>query len=119
MPTTQDRVDDISRQAHDGVNAGQRYVHQAVDRLADRAADWTDQAAPVVDRVTEKARGVARQGAQWARDNTDRVREQVARASDRTVGYVRDEPVRSVLMAAAAGAVLFAIVRLLSGRSDR
>ena len=118
MHTTQDRLDDVTRQAHDGVDAGQRYAHQAVDRIADRASGWTDQAAPVIDRVTERAQGLARQSAQWARQNSDRVRQQVAQASDRTVGYVREEPVRSVLIAAAAGALLVALVRLISNRSS-
>jgi ElaB/YqjD/DUF883 family membrane-anchored ribosome-binding protein len=35
-------------------------------------------------------------------------------ASDATVGYIKDEPVKSMLMAAAAGAVLMGLVGLLT-----
>ena len=119
MHSTQERLDEAARHAHDGIDSTQRLARRTIDRVADRAADWRDEAAPVVDRITRRAEGLARDGAHWVQEGTDRVRSQVARASDRTVGYVREEPVRSVLMAAAAGALIFALVRVLSGRSDR
>jgi ElaB/YqjD/DUF883 family membrane-anchored ribosome-binding protein len=119
MHTTQERLDEAARHAHDGLDTTQRLASRTIDRVADRAAEWRDEAAPVVDRITRRAEGLARDGAHWVQDGTDRVRSTVVRASDRTVGYVREEPVRSVLMAAAAGALIFALVRMLSGRSDR
>lgn len=119
MHSTQERLDEAARQAHDGLDTTQRMARQSIDRLVDRAADWRDEAAPVVDRITQRAEGLARDGAHWVQEGTDRVRSKVVRASDRTVGYVREEPVRSVLMAAAAGALIFALVRVLSGRSER
>jgi len=72
----------------------------------------------MIDRLTERASDAARAGAEWARDSGDRVRDRMLRASDRTVTYVRDEPVRAVLMAVAVGTVLFAVARMLS-RRDR
>ncbi|MGM9484034.1 hypothetical protein ACS5PN_22760 [Roseateles sp. NT4] len=47
------------------------------------------------------------------------VRSRVARASDRTLGYVRDEPVRSAIAAAAVGTLVFALWHLLSSRNSR
>jgi ElaB/YqjD/DUF883 family membrane-anchored ribosome-binding protein len=38
------------------------------------------------------------------------VKDKVAQAGDRSVGYIRDEPVKSVLIAAAAGAALAALI---------
>ena len=51
------------------------------------------------------------------RDTSQQVRERAVRVSDGTVGYIRDEPVKSVLIAAATGAVLMALVGLM-GRSN-
>ena len=99
--TTQDRLDEIATEAQSGVRSGQRYAQQAVDR------------------VTERASELASQSLDWMRDRGDKVRDGVARASDRTVGYVRDEPARSMLMAAAAGAVVFALISMVAGRSKR
>lgn len=120
MQTTQERLDEAARYAQDGIDSTQRRAHRTLDRLTERAADWRDEAAPVVDRLARRAGTLARDGASWVQDGTERVRSQVARASDRTVGYVRDEPVRSVLMAAAAGALIYALVRMMAGqRSER
>jgi ElaB/YqjD/DUF883 family membrane-anchored ribosome-binding protein len=41
------------------------------------------------------------------------VRDQALRVSDDTRNYIRDEPVKAVLIAAAAGAVLMALLGLL------
>lgn len=119
MSTVQGRVDDATRQAQEGIDATQRYAQKAVSRIADRAAEWADEARPAINRATERAQDWARQGAQWVSDGSDRVRTQVTRASDRTIDYMRDEPLKSVLMAAAAGALLFAVVKLIGGRSER
>ena len=45
------------------------------------------------------------------------LRDQAVRASDKTVGYIKDEPMKAMLIAAAAGAALMALVALL-GRSN-
>jgi ElaB/YqjD/DUF883 family membrane-anchored ribosome-binding protein len=119
MPTVQDRIDELADHTSQAARDAKRVGNQALDRLACSAADWRDEAAPVVDRLSDRASQAARQGADWVRDNSGRVRQQVAKVSDRTVGYVRDEPVRTVLMAAAAGAVIYAFVRLLSSRNER
>ncbi len=119
MHSTRDSHENLAERASQGVRAGQRAGQHAFDRLSEHAADWRDEAAPAVDRLTERAGDMARQGADWVRDSGERVRSQVVRASDRTVSYVRDEPVRSLMMAAAAGALIFALVRLMSGRSKR
>ncbi len=111
-----DREDDAADALSRGLRDGRQTAHRAMDRLAESAADLRDEAAPVIDRFTERAGGAARAGAAWARDSGDRVRERVLRASDRTVDYVRDEPVRAVLMAVAVGTVLFAVARMLSSR---
>lgn len=97
--------DTVARQAHENINGGSQAAHRLID-----------EAAPVIDRLTARAQDMAKSGQDWLHDNSERVRSGVARASDRTVGYVRDEPVRSVLAAAAVGAVVYALARLLLSR---
>jgi ElaB/YqjD/DUF883 family membrane-anchored ribosome-binding protein len=41
------------------------------------------------------------------------VRDQAMRASDGTLNYIKDEPVKAMLIAAAAGAALMALLGLL------
>ena len=113
------RYDDLADRVGSGARAGRASARRSWNRLTDNADDWRDDAAPVIDRLADRATHAVRNSADWMRDNTDRVRTGVARASDRSLNYVRDEPVRALLMAAAAGALVAALVRMLGRRSDR
>jgi ElaB/YqjD/DUF883 family membrane-anchored ribosome-binding protein len=52
------------------------------------------------------------------KESTQQLREKAVQASDTTVSYIRDEPIKAMLIAAATGAALMALVGLL-GRSSR
>jgi ElaB/YqjD/DUF883 family membrane-anchored ribosome-binding protein len=101
-------IQDNLKQSLNGVTEGRNVAEKLLDRVS-------DEARPVVDRLAQNASDAAR----WAREQSDRVRDEVRHASNRSVGYVRDEPVRAVLMAAAAGAVIYALSSYFSGRSRR
>lgn len=47
------------------------------------------------------------------------VRSRVAHASERGLGYVRNEPVHTAIAAAAVGTLAFALWHLLSSRTSR
>ena len=49
----------------------------------------------------------------------EQLRDRAHRASDGTVNYIKDEPVKAVLIAAATGAALMALVALIGRPSDR
>lgn len=111
MPSTASRIDSTARHVQNGVDAGRR--------LAQRAADEMDGAADEVGSLAARAGAAARGGLDWLHDSSERVRTQVARAGDRTVDYIRDQPVRSVVVAAATGAVVYALIQALRGRRGR
>jgi len=52
-----------------------------------------------------------------ARDVAQQMRQRALQASDKAAAYARDEPMRSLLVAAAAGALLMGLVSLMV-RSD-
>jgi ElaB/YqjD/DUF883 family membrane-anchored ribosome-binding protein len=58
-------------------------------------------------------------GLQRARETSQQVRDTAARASAGTVNYIRHDPVKSVLIAAATGAALMALVGLLTRSNNR
>ncbi|KQY88884.1 MULTISPECIES: hypothetical protein [Roseateles] len=82
-------------------------------------SDLYNQAADTSKLALEKVENAARRSIDRLADSVDGMRTQVARVSDRAVGYVHDAPVRSALVAVAAGALVFGLVRLLSSRSSR
>jgi len=114
MPTTKDTLHSASRSAHDGVEAGRRLAKRAAHGLDDSSHDL----AAKVDSVINRAEDMARDSLSWMRDGSDRVRSRVASASEASVGYVRENPVRSVVAAAATGALVYALVSALRGRRE-
>jgi ElaB/YqjD/DUF883 family membrane-anchored ribosome-binding protein len=95
-------------------NATSQATTQAIDQLAEGIDSVRSQAAPALERLVSDAERLTRRGLAAVRDGTQRVGEQTARATDATIGYIKDEPVRSVLIAAAVGAALMALVGLVS-----
>jgi ElaB/YqjD/DUF883 family membrane-anchored ribosome-binding protein len=113
--STTNNLDD---QADSALKSSQRTMHEAVDSLSDKAHDLKDQAAPVLNRVAAKAEELARRSADVARDRAEAIKERALRSSDATIGYIKDEPLKSILIAAATGAALMALVSLLGRNRD-
>ncbi|HKX42897.1 MAG TPA: hypothetical protein VJO99_17200 [Burkholderiaceae bacterium] len=86
----------------------------ALDRLSDRAEAAVDRAGPMLDRLSSRTQESMHRGVDAMRDASDRLRERAGRASDMTVGYIQQEPVKSVLIAAAVGAAVFGIAGLVT-----
>jgi ElaB/YqjD/DUF883 family membrane-anchored ribosome-binding protein len=80
----------------------------------DTSSHLIDQTAESADRAI----GAARRGVAAAREGSHRLMERANHATDSTVTYIRDEPVKSMLIAAAAGATLMALVGLLTRSRD-
>jgi len=111
-------ADDATQGADSAIRSTQRMANEALSTLSDKVHEARDQAAPVINRVAAKAEELARRSADAVRDTSQQVKERAYRASDATVGYIKDEPVKSILIAVAAGAALMALFSLL-GRDRR
>jgi ElaB/YqjD/DUF883 family membrane-anchored ribosome-binding protein len=105
---------------HDIAEGGTRpdggLMHSAdrvLDKLSDTAQDLRHEVSPLLDRAGERAEALARRSSDAIRERTQQLRQQTLRASENTVNYIRAEPVKSVLIAAAAGVALVALLGLL------
>ena len=67
----------------------------------------------MIDRLSDQAEAAAATGMDALRDSSQQLRERAGRATDVTIAYVKDEPVKSVLIAAATGALLMGMVGLV------
>ena len=54
-----------------------------------------------------------------AREMSSHLRDRAYNAGNTTIGYVREQPMKTVLLAVAAGAAIAVLARLLSHRNDR
>ena len=94
-------------------------AQQAHNHLADKAHSAVNSVKPVMERWAKDAESIARRGLDSARDTSRQLRERAAQASDTTVKYIQDEPVKAMLIAAAAGAALVTVISLLSRSRHR
>lgn len=111
-------ADKAADAAGNALRSTQNATNQAFDRMNNTVDDLRDEAAPALNRFTAKAEDLARRGADAVRDTSAQLKEKALQASDTTVGYIKDEPVKSMLIAAATGAVLMGLIGLMT-RSRR
>jgi ElaB/YqjD/DUF883 family membrane-anchored ribosome-binding protein len=112
----QDMADNAAGAAQGAIRSTQRSADQALDRLSEKVDDLRGQAAPLINKVTSQAEAAARRGMEAVRDTSQQLRERALQAQDMTVAYVKDEPIKAMLIAAATGALLMGIISML-GRS--
>ena len=111
-------ADQAAQGADNAIKSTQRFANEALDTLSDKLHDARDRAAPVLNRVAEKAETLARRGVDAVKDGSQQLREKAALVSDSTVGYIREEPVKAILIAAATGAALMALISLMTRSRD-
>jgi ElaB/YqjD/DUF883 family membrane-anchored ribosome-binding protein len=87
---------------------------KALSEVQERMKDVQQDMPGLISRAVAQAEEFTRKAMEQARDVSGDVRERVGRASDTTVAYIRQEPVKSVLMAAAAGAAITALAMTIS-----
>ena len=113
-------ADQAAHTANDAIKSTQRAANSTLDNLASSVQDLRKQAVPLLNRAAESANAYLQQGLEAVHEGSDKVRAQARSASARTVNYIKDEPVKAILIAAAAGAVLTALVQIASrSRDDR
>ena len=89
-------------------------ANTAMDAIAESVDDARAQAGHVLNRLVADAEKMTRRGVAAARDGSQQLRDQASRATDTTLDYIKDEPVKSVLIAAAVGAALMGLITLVS-----
>ena len=96
----------------------QNMAAQAFDRMSEKVESVKNQAAPLIDRLTNQAEAAARHGAEVVRETSAQLRAKAIKAQECTVDYIKEEPVKAMLIATATGAALMALVSLVSRSRD-
>ncbi len=91
---------------------------ETTSTLLDRAAVSADQAldglAQQVHSLQTDASQLGQRGLKAVREGTQQLREGAGRASEMTQNYVKGDPVKALLIAAATGAALVALIGLMT-----
>lgn len=112
-------VDHAAQAADDAIKSTQRLANDTLDRLAGSVQDARHEVAPFLNRASEQTSALAQRGLDAVRETSQGLRDSAHRASDSTVGYIKDEPLKAMLIAAATGAALMALVGMLSRSHHR
>ena len=112
-------VDNAADSASSAIRSTQNVANNAFDRLSDKVDTVREQTVPLINRISTQAEAAARRGAEAVKETSAQLREKAVRAQDTTVGYIKEEPIRAMLIAAATGAALMALISLASRSSNR
>ena len=118
-PSTQlaaQAVDEAAQALSHAQASAQALAQETKDSLSDAVHTLIHDVSPVLVRLGEQLAALSRQGVHAVQAGTHRVSEKAHDATDCTVGYIRKEPVKSVLLAAGVGALLVTVVSAMSHR---
>ena len=74
---------------------------------------------PMLKQAGEQASRLAQRGLDAIHDGSQNLRHRAQQVSDGTSGYIQAEPLKAMLIAAAAGAALMGLLSLLARNSHR
>lgn len=109
-------VQDLGRQASDAMDTIGAATRDLEASAREAAGKLTDAARDEAARWGHKSREQLDRAASSARDMAAAVRQEAANVNDKAQRYVRDEPVKAILIAAAFGVALASLVLLASRR---
>jgi ElaB/YqjD/DUF883 family membrane-anchored ribosome-binding protein len=111
-------VDQAALQAEHAIASTRRLANEAMDGLSGSVEGLRSSAAPALSRVAEQAGAFTQSGVDAVLNGSHHLADKARQASDGTVRYIQHEPLKSVLIAAATGAALMALVSLVAGRRN-
>lgn len=107
-------LDKAAQSADQAIRSTQDSANKALDSAVDAVEELRQDAAPFLNRAAEKASAIAHRGVDAVLESSQQIRDRARQAGDVTVGYIKDEPVKSVLIAVAAGAATALLLSWLS-----
>lgn len=110
MSTHYTETDRLTAAAEDAARHTSRSAHQGMERVSDSLNQARSQTGEALRNLAHSTEELAHRGMDVVRDKSLHVR-------DTTTHYIQDEPVKSMLIAAAVGAALMGLVAMFSRSS--
>jgi ElaB/YqjD/DUF883 family membrane-anchored ribosome-binding protein len=95
------------------------YAKEALDQAEGKIRELRGNVDPMVDKLADTAQKLARQSMDMATEAKHKAEESVARYAGMTTKYVSEQPMRSVLIAAAVGAAIALLVAAATRNNDK
>ncbi|MDB5931252.1 MAG: hypothetical protein JWR60_2959 [Polaromonas sp.] len=116
VPAVRKASDDFLESAGKALDSTREHANMALDKAENKVRELRGSVDPMVDMLASKAQKMARQSLDMASEAKERAEKSLKNAADATTRYVSEQPMRSVMMAAAVGA---AVALLVSASRNR
>lgn len=110
-------VEDFQKTADRAMDSTREYANEALDKAEGKVRELRGNVDPMIDMLATKAQKLARQSMDMAAEAKDRAQQSLNRAAGATTRYVAEQPLRSVLIAAAIGAAVAILVSSTRNRN--
>lgn len=110
LPAMRQASDELLQTAGKAVDSTRDYANEALDKAEHKMRELRGNIDPVVDMLASKAQKLARHSLDLASEAKDRAEHSLKRAAGVTTRYVAEQPLRSVLIAAAVGAAVALLI---------
>lgn len=118
-PAVRNASNDFLKSADNAVDATRDYANHALDKAENKVRELRGEVDPLVDMLASKAQKLARQSLDMAAEAKDKAQQSLSRYASATTHYVAEQPMRSVLIAAAVGAAVALLVANSRQRRNR
>jgi ElaB/YqjD/DUF883 family membrane-anchored ribosome-binding protein len=115
-------IETAKQTAESAIRSSQQSADEKLNHVADTLSETVENVrspGPALSRIANDAELLRRRSTDALRSASFQVRESASRAGNSTVAYIRDEPVKSVLIAAAIGAASMALLKVVSRAGSR
>ena len=115
-----DTAENVLDSAKSAAQTTRRAANKALDSAEDKLDEWEDQlnTNSRIDDLAARAQDLANRGINYVADTSQRARRQLNTATDATCQYVQEQPGKSLVIAAASGALLATVAMWMSRRRD-
>ena len=116
-PSIRKASEDMLQSAGKALDTTREHANDALDRAESKVRELRGSVDPMVDMLASKAQKLARQSLDTASETKEPAEKSLKHAADPTTRYVSEQPMRSVLMAAAVGATVALLVSVSRNRN--
>lgn len=102
--TARTASEELASTAGRTIDSTREFANDAFDRAESKVRDFQSNIDPTVNMLASKAQKLAQQSFDMASEAKERAQQQLKRVAGVTTQYVSEQPLRSVLIAAAVGA---------------
>jgi ElaB/YqjD/DUF883 family membrane-anchored ribosome-binding protein len=104
-------ADKAAHKVQGGIRDAQQAATEAGNTLSNKVEDLRSDAGPAIQRVVGRVQSMSRHGVEAVGEMATKVRDAASNTSDSIVAYTKKNPANALAIAAASGALLYAVIK--------